>query len=219
MRLCSVLCILFVSILFGVADEVPPVSYTPQHGDLVFQSLAHGAVIDAIEGCTGSPFSHCGIVVKKEGGWYVLEAIGPVQEKPLLRWIHQGRGKGFAVHRVKPELQKNVPAMIAQARRFLGRPYDIQYELDDAKIYCSELIYKGWLAATGQKMGKLVTLGSLKWQPHEQVIREIAHGLPLEREMITPRDLAAAPQLQSVLPLAAHRLNVPAAKKVGLLKK
>ncbi len=191
--------------------------YTPQHGDVVFQSLAHNPVIDAIEGCSGSPYSHCGIVVKTAEGWKVLEAIGPVMERPLVRWVAQGREKKFSVYRLKEKHQPKVEAMIAEARKFLGRPYDIQYELDDEKIYCSELIYKGWLAATGEKMGKLVKLGDLDWKPHELVIRQIAHGLPLERVMITPRDLARAPQLAAVLPLETHRIIANGGKK-SLLK-
>jgi hypothetical protein len=144
-----------------ITSDLSAAEYQPQEGDLVFQSLPHNPVIDAIEGCTCSPFSHCGIVVKNKRGWWVLEAIGPVQEGPLSRWVAQGRDLQFAVYRLKAEHQPKVPAMIAAARKFLGRPYDIQYELDDAKIYCSELIHKAWLAATNEKMGTLVKLGDL----------------------------------------------------------
>jgi hypothetical protein len=198
---------LLVALSLASCRAVESSPYQPQHGDLVFQSLAHNPVIDAIEGCTHSPYSHCGIVVHRAGSWFVLEAIGPVQEKPLNRWILQGRSRQFAVYRLKPEQQKHIPAMIAAARRFIGRPYDIQYELDDEKIYCSELIYKSWLAATRQQLGKLVKLSDLNWKPHELVIRQIARGLPLDRVMITPRDLAAAQQLDRILPLASHSLS------------
>ncbi len=54
-------------------------------------------------------------------------------------------------------------------------------------------------------MGKTVKLGDLDWRPHEQVIRAIAGDpVPVEREMITPRDLAQAKQLEAVLPLEKH---------------
>ncbi len=183
-----------------------PLSYLPQTGDLVFQSLPHNEVIDAIEGASGSPYSHCGIVVDVDGDWKVLEAVGPVKETPLAEWIAQGRERKLAVHRLKPKFRRHIPKMIEGARRFLGKPYDIQYELDDAKIYCSELIYKGWLYATNEPLGKLVKLGDLRWQPHESIIRRIAGGLPLDRPMITPRDLAAAPELTPIMAFAAHRL-------------
>jgi hypothetical protein len=186
--------------------ETTPLSYLPQTGDLVFQSLPHNEVIDAIEGASGSPFSHCGIVVDVDGDWKVLEAVGRVKETPLAEWIAQGRERKLAVHRLKPKFRRHIPKMIEGARRFLGNPYDIQYELDDAKIYCSELIYKGWLYATNEPLGKLVKLRDLRWQPHESIIRRIAGGLPLDRPMITPRDLAAAPELDPIMAFAAHRL-------------
>jgi hypothetical protein len=181
-----------------------PLSYLPQTGDLLFQSLPHNEVIDAIEGASGSPFSHCGIVVYVDGDWKVLEAVGPVKETPLAQWISQGRGSKFAVRRLKLKFRVHIPKMIEGARVYMGRPYDIQYELDDAKIYCSELIYKGWLHATQKPLGKLVKLGDLKWQAHESVIRRIAGGLPLDRPMITPRDLAAAPELDPVMAFGPH---------------
>jgi hypothetical protein len=98
--------------------------------------------------------------------------------------------------------------MISAAEKFVGLPYDIQYDMDDEKIYCSELIYKGFLKATGERMGETVKLGDLDWKPHEQVIRAIAGDpVPLEREMITPRDLAKAEQLETVLPLEKHLIT------------
>lgn len=195
-------------ILTSCAAAGPTTAYTPQQGDLVFQSLPHIPVIDAIEGSTHSPYSHCGIVVNQDSAWYVLEAIGPVKLTRLERWTSQGRKEEFAVYRLKPAFQPKVDAMITAAEKFIGLPYDIQYEMDDEKIYCSELIYKGFLKASGEHLGKIVKLGDLDWRPHEQVIRSIAGDpLPLEREMITPRDLAKAEQLETVLPFEKHLLS------------
>jgi hypothetical protein len=198
----SVILLMLLCVVFKAQSA--PLSYLPQTGDLLFQSLPHNEVIDAIEGASGSPFSHCGVVVKTDDEWKVLEAVGPVKETPLAPWISQGRGSKFAVRRLKPKFRVHIPKMIEGARRFLGKPYDIQYELDDAKIYCSELIYKGWLHATHKPLGKLVKLGDLRWQAHESVIRRIAGGLPLERPMITPRDLAAAPELDPIMAFGPH---------------
>ena len=42
-------------------------------------------------------------------------------------------------------------------------------------------------------------LGDLKWRPYQQIIERLEGGpAPVEREMITPRDLAAAEQLERV---------------------
>ena len=38
--------------------------YMPRDGDVVFQSLPHNPLVNAIEGATNSRFSHCGIVAR-----------------------------------------------------------------------------------------------------------------------------------------------------------
>ncbi|MFN0127797.1 MAG: YiiX/YebB-like N1pC/P60 family cysteine hydrolase [Verrucomicrobiales bacterium] len=173
--------------------------YTPQEGDLVFQSLPHNPLIDAIEGCTGSPYSHCGIVARRGDKWVVVEAVGPVKETPLFSWIRQGRRSGLAVYRLTRDLER-IPALIAEARAMVGRPYDIHYALDDGAIYCSELIWKAWNRAGGTPLGSLTTLGDLNWRPHEAVIRRIENGgLPLDRPMITPVEITRDPRLTEIL--------------------
>jgi hypothetical protein len=39
--------------------------YAPQEGDIIFQSLPHHELVDAIEGATRSPWSHCGVVMRE----------------------------------------------------------------------------------------------------------------------------------------------------------
>jgi hypothetical protein len=70
---------------FHVLDlAVIRLRWWPREGDVVFQSLPHGDLVDAIEGISQSPFSHCGVVVRgADGGWRVIEAIGDVHETPL----------------------------------------------------------------------------------------------------------------------------------------
>ena len=175
--------------------------YEPRVGDVLFQSLPHHELIDAIEGSTRSPYSHCGIVALDRGRWMVIEAIGPVRQTPLEQWIRQGRGGTMAAHRLHDRYGEKLDAFIAAARTHLGKPYDTRYRLDDERIYCSELIYKAFKDATGEDMGQLVRLGDLDWKPYESTIRKYEGGEPpLDRLMITPRDLAKAPQLNPVFP-------------------
>jgi len=52
---------------------------------------------------------------------------------------------------------------------------------------------------TGKGLGKLVSLGELNWKPYEKSIRKLEGGPPpLDRKMITPRDLAKAVELKLV---------------------
>ena len=181
--------------------------YTPQDGDVIFQSLPYGPVVWAIEGVTKSPYSHCGIVGQKDGQWVVYEAIGKVRITSLKEFLFRGRDGGFVAYRLREKYREHVPKMLACCENYLGRPYDYRYQLDDESIYCSELIYKSFRDATnGQQLGELRKFGEMNWGPYEVLIRQIEGGdVPINREMITPRDLARAKQLE---PVFSHRLSI-----------
>jgi len=182
-------------------------SYEPQEGDVIFQSLPHNRLVIAIEGASQSPFSHCGIVAKSKGEWVVYEAFDGVEETPLKEFLFRGRDQGFAVFRLRDNCRQFIPATIENTKAYLGLPYDVRYRMDDEKIYCSELIYKAYRDASGgQQLGELVRFGDLNWKPYEATIVYFEEGpAPLEREMITPRDMAKAKQLELV---KAHRIAV-----------
>jgi uncharacterized protein YycO len=190
----------------GLASKKGAKAYQPAEGDILFQSLPNPAgmdLVDAIEGATGSPYSHCGMVFKEDGAWKVIEAIGPVKVTALDVYVGRGRGGKVWAYRLVDAEKKHIPAALAAMKQDLGKPYDPRYRFDDEAIYCSELIWRGWNAATGKKLGKAVTLGSLDWKPYQPVIEAIEGrgNLPLDREMITPRDLAKAKELTLVFPL------------------
>jgi hypothetical protein len=181
--------------------------YSPREGDVIFQSLPHGPVVWAIEGVTKSPYSHCGIVARKDGRWIVYEAYRGVSATLLETFLFRGRGGGFAVYRLRDEYRQHIPQTLQRCETYLGRPYDIRYRLDDEKIYCSELIYKAYRDATcGQHLGDLERFGDMNWQPYELLIKQIEGGdVPLDREMITPVQLARASQLE---PVFSHNIAV-----------
>ena len=174
--------------------------YEPQEGDIVFQSFPKFDLVFAIEGITGSPYSHCGVVVREDGSWYVLEAVDKVRKTPLFAWVMRGRGGGkFAVFRLRPGAREHIPRFLDELKTFLGRPYDFHYRLDDEPVYCSEVPWRAWKSATGGELGELKTLGEMNWKPYESTIRRWEQGeLPLDRKMITPKDLAEAPELEKV---------------------
>jgi hypothetical protein len=175
------------------------VGYAPAVGDVVFQSLPSSKLTRLIEGATKSPFSHCGIVALDRGRWVVIEAIGPVVETPLETWIRRGRGRRIWAYRLQAAQEGVIPAFVSAARSYLGRPYDLRYRMDDAAIYCSELVYKSYRSACGESLGQMVKLGDLDWRPHAAFIRELEGAAPpLERELITPRDVARSSCLRPV---------------------
>lgn len=173
--------------------------YQPQSGDVIFQSFPHSPLTDTIESVSLSPFSHCGLVIKRGSKVVVCEAIGPVQDTPLDAWIKRGRNQAFAVYRLNDSYAAKIEGFVQAAETFRGRPYDIHYAFDDERIYCSELVFKAFKKSVGEDLGLVKRLGDLNWRPNEAFIRKIENGgLPLEREMITPQDLSEAKQLHQV---------------------
>ena len=188
---------ILLAVGWGAAESAPP--YAAEEGDIVFQSLPHAPLVDAIEGVTQSPWSHCGIVVRDGDDWAVLEAVGPVMVTSFKSWVKHSRDGRFAAYRLKDRPENLVARMIAAARSFLGRPYDIHYRMDDEAIYCSELVQKAFMQATGRPLGRARRLGDMNWQPFEAFIREIEGGaLPLDREIISPQALTESPEVAKV---------------------
>ena len=113
---------------------------TLRHGDLVFQDLACGLRCALIRRVTGTSYSHVGVAVEVDGERVVWEAYENVAPVPLSAWVRRGRGRRLAAYRpdhVPPDLMARLEGM---ARR----PYDGDYQWDDARIYCSELVVKAW---------------------------------------------------------------------------
>jgi hypothetical protein len=181
--------------------------YPPREGDVVFQSLPHGDLVDAIEGITHSPYSHCGVVLRNDKNqWMVVESIFNVHETPLFLWMLRGRGGDFTAYRVDEKYSPLLPDFKKDPLSYLGRPYDFDYDLTKAPaVYCSDLVYLAFDQASGEKMGTLEKLGDLDWKPYEPFIKsEQRGGLPLDREMITPASLARASQLHEVYRAGFH---------------
>lgn len=212
-RLFATTCAVFVVLAFLVyawvygSTYVAYWKYTPQEGDILFQSLPHSRLVNAIEGVSECPYSHCGIVSQQDGEWVVFEAYRNVEATPLREFVFRGRQQGFVALRLKSAHQQHVSATIANVKNYLGRPYDARYRMDDERIYCTELIYKAFEQACGQQLGELERLEDLNWKPHEESIRHFEQGpVPLEREMITPKQMALAAQLELVV---AHNIAKP----------
>jgi len=193
------LTIAFLGLRFLLTPEEDP-TYEPQVGDVLFQPLPPLTdLVAAIEGITGSSYTHCGVVVNREGQWYVIEAGPRVMLTPLMPWIDRGRHNRFAAFRLRPAYRPIIPEFIAALLSYLGLPYDAKYEMGDKAIYCSELIFKAFRDATGEELGRVVRLDDLNWQPYREIILRYEGGpVPLERLMITPKHLADAEQLVKI---------------------
>lgn len=116
-----------------------------QDGDLIFQTSLSSQSL-AIQKATKSKYSHCGIIYNNNGKYYVFEAIQPVKLTELEKWIARGKDGKFVIKRLKNSdtilTTDNLQKMKTIGNLFLGKDYDIVFEWNDNKIYCSELIWK-----------------------------------------------------------------------------
>jgi hypothetical protein len=179
-----------------------PGPYLLQEGDIVFSSSAFGQGA-AIIAATASPYTHCGIVFKKDGKLMVLEAVQPVGVTTLKDFMSRGKPEIFTARRLKAGVtQENLQKARAWAEAQIGRNYDVQFRWDDEKLYCSELVWKIY-----QKSGvelcppRRFRDYDLK-RPEVRKIIEQRYGdinrLPLDEKVVAPSDLAASRMLVEV---------------------
>jgi len=192
---------------WGVAEAYRPLAmYQPQVGDVLVQAITPcGRLLRTVKGVTQSKWCHCGVVTRHNGRWVVCEAVGDgVRHTPLLVFLLRGDEIDFAAYRLSGESQAYATRMAECCETYIGRPYDIQYELDDEKIYCSELAYKAYRDATGGgELGAVQRFGDLNW---EQFQDDIAHfhgddDLPLDRKVVTPVSLTRSERVKKTFEL------------------
>ncbi|WP_305832420.1 YiiX/YebB-like N1pC/P60 family cysteine hydrolase, partial [Klebsiella pneumoniae] len=107
-----------------------------------------------------SLFGHVGIVEVGKDGTFVLEAISRVSRTPLAQWKARGRFGRYAVFRVSGLSPVQREAVVAHARHYLGRRYDIYFTAKNDELYCSELAEKAYEEA-GVPIGKFQKAGEL----------------------------------------------------------
>ena len=89
-----------------------------------------------IQYATGSPWSHCGIIVFRNDRPYVLEASSVVKLTDLETWRKRGRWSVMRCRRVLDDCPR------IRYRKYLGQPYDLAFKFNNGRMYCSELVYE-----------------------------------------------------------------------------
>lgn len=174
-------------------------------GDIIFQSSDYGQS-KAIQLATHSKYSHCGIIIRRGDGVFVLEAVQPVGYKPIEDWIRQGTGQHFVVKRLNNAGAVLNSAVISKMKQtgesFLGIDYDLTFEWSDKKIYCSELVWKIYKRGAGIEVGKLQKLKEfdLSHPIVKQKLQErYGNKIPLDEPVIAPAAIFNCPDLLTIL--------------------
>ena len=194
-------CIRFLS-LFAIvfttsANATPPV----QDGDIIFHT-SQSAQSTAIQKATHSRYSHMGIIFLIDGKPMVFEAVSTVKLTPLDAWVTRGAKNHFVVKRLKAQLKEaDVEKLKNTIPVYQGRPYDLTFEWSDARIYCSELVWKLYDRALGIQIGKLAKLKDFDLTSpivQKKISERFGKNPPLDELVISPDAMFESPLLAEV---------------------
>jgi hypothetical protein len=199
-RFLSCLALIFL-VLSGCGDSS---AEQLRDGDIIFQT-SRSSQSAAIQWASRSKYSHMGIVFLQDGVPFVYEAIGPVRNTPLDKWISRGEGGHYVVKRLRDAERLLTAEALARLRKaaegFRGKPYDLAFEWSDDRIYCSELVWKIYERALGVRIGRLRKLRDFDLShPVVQVKLRERYGdrIPLNETVISPGEMFSAELLSVV---------------------
>ncbi len=193
-----------VMFLISYSRAAGPEQPNLRNGDIIFQSLNSSAG-EAICLATNSRFSHCGILFNQNNTWYVYEAIGPVKLTPLQEWVDRGIDREFEIKRLRNAdqvlTQATLDNMLSVGRQFNGKEYDPQFRWSDARIYCSELVWKIYQRGAGIMLGNLQALRDYNLDHNtvrEAMQQRYGDSPPLEELMVAPQTIYDCDELETV---------------------
>lgn len=173
-------------------------------GDIVFQTT-NGDQSKLIAIATQSPFTHCGLIVKKENQYLVLEAFDGVSLTPLQTWIDRGDEGKIAVMRVKNRDKIFNQMNPKMAQKIMGselnKPYDSYYKWTDEAMYCSELVWKMYQNTLNLEICPLRKLSDYDLSTEEvktELKNKYGATVPLNETMVAPSDIAASDMLEMI---------------------
>jgi len=192
------------------STKPPPVS-TPkestfQNGDIIFQTSLSSQSL-AIKKATNSAYSHIGVIYqKKDSSFHVFEAVQPIKLSPLQTWINRGEGKHFVVKRLKNHqtllTTEKLKAMKSVGQKHLGKDYDLAFEWDDNKMYCSELVWKIYKEGVGIKLCPLQQLKDFDLSDEvvqNKLKQRYGKSIPLDNIMVSPQGIFDSDKLVQVM--------------------
>jgi hypothetical protein len=167
----------------------------PREGDIIFQTSRSSQSI-AVQRATGSPYSHMGVILQKKDGLCVFEAVATVRCTPLEQWIKRGVDGHYVIKRLKDDREFRLPEgrkrLIETAGSFSGLPYDLTFEWSDARIYCSELVWKIFNRAFGISIGELSKLRDFDLTSpavKQKIVERYKGNIPLGENVISPSSM------------------------------
>jgi hypothetical protein len=175
-----------------------------REGDIVFQTL-RSSLSEAIQIATKSTYTHIGVVLYKGGKPFVFEAVEPVKFTPLQMWIDQGEGGRCVVKRLMEGnsllTDSTRTALHGLATKFEGLHYDLEFNWDDSRMYCSEIVWKMFKRAVSVEVGRPQKLREFDLSSgvvQKKLADRYGSAIPLEETVISPQAIFESVLLETV---------------------
>lgn len=175
-----------------------------QEWDLIFHT-SQSRQCKAVQLATKSIYTHCGLIIKRNGEFYVLEAVQPVKLTRLRNFIARGKDNEYVIKRLKESEKILTPEVKEKMNKisndWVGKNYDLTFEWSDDKIYCSELIWKMFQRSAGIEVGKIQKLKEFDLTSKE--VKEIIQKrygtkIPYDEPVISPQSVFESEMLVEV---------------------
>lgn len=160
-----------------------------KEGDLIFHT-SKSEQSPLIQYATMSALSHCGIIIEKGNGLYVLEATGKLKLTPLQEFINRGKGKQWWAKRV---IDKPVKVKYSH---LLGRRYDTSFKPDNNLFYCSELIHHIYQTQFGIELCKYRKVSDYYLTGLKKKLKQ--RGINLNQKVVAPVDIYNSKKAHSI---------------------
>lgn len=171
-----------------------------RNGDIIFHT-SKSSQSKMIQIVTNSKLTHCGIIFYMKGKPYVFEAIQPVKITPLQQWINRGVDGKFIVSRVKNQLtNEQISNMFNYAKTQIGKDYDNKFQWSDKKMYCSELVYKVFVAGD-RFIGESKKFSDYNLNNNTvklAIKKRYGNSINLNEMVVTPADIYNSPEIKVI---------------------
>ena len=143
--------------------DAPTPAAPYQVGDIVFIRIAN-FFYRRVAAATNSWTSHVGMIDHREGSeWIVAESTIPRScYTPLTKFLRRSEQGKHAVLRLQTPLDTAAQTRLQhEAKRRMGRWYDLGFDLDARHQFCSKFIYEVYRDAVGVSIGTIESFRDL----------------------------------------------------------
>jgi len=179
--------LLLIIFFAGCQGTRPSYLDSIQSGDIIFQRspLIQHRVMGWI---SESRINHCGIIIKEDDQFFVLEVVDRVKKTPLKEWIKRGWDERFIVARVRSFSEINRNDIAITAKLFMGRLYDWKFSWDDNKLYNAEFVRKIYERSSSIYLGRIFRFRYSNLSPaYQDSLKKFPWQALENQEIITPQ--------------------------------